>query len=107
MMRSIMAALVVAGGMTLGGGGAAKAAGQGGEILLTELMAAATSVEERTVIRVAAGRLENIDQLGRAEPTLSELMASTRPYFRPILEAIGERAAQRRKEKEVAQAKPK
>lgn len=104
MMRSIMAALVVAGGMTFGCGEAAKGAGQGGEILLTDLMAVAESVEERTMIRVAAGRLPNIDQPGRAEPTFRELMAVTRPYFQPALEALAERAA-RRKEKEVAKAK--
>lgn len=95
------AIVVVAGVMTSSGG--ARAAGQGGEILLTDLMAAAESVEERTMIRVSAGRLENIDQPGRAEPTFRELMAATRPYFRPALEALAERAAQRRKE--VAKAK--
>jgi hypothetical protein len=101
MMQSIMAVLVIAGGMTFGGGGPAKA-GQGGEILLTDLMAVAESVEERTMIRVSAGRLPNIDQPGRAEPTFRELMEATRPFFRPALEAIAERVAKRR---EVAKAK--
>jgi hypothetical protein len=101
-----MAVMVIAGGMTFVGGGAAKAAVQGGEILLTDLMAASESVEERTMIRVAAGRLPDLDQPGRAEPTLRELMAATRPYFRPALEAIAERVTQRRNLKEVAKAKP-
>jgi hypothetical protein len=105
MVRSILVAMVVAGGMTLGGGGAAKAAGQGGEILLTDLMAASESVEERTMIRVSAGRLPDLDQPGRAEPTFRELMTATRPYFRPALEALAERAAKRREEKEVVKAK--
>jgi hypothetical protein len=99
------AIVVVAGVMTSSGG--ARAAGQGGDgIVLTDLMMAAESVEERTLIRVSAGRLPDLDQPGRVEPTLRELMAATRPYFQPALQAIADRAAQRRKEKEVEKAKP-
>jgi hypothetical protein len=104
--QQLGAAAIVVGVMTFSGG-ARAAPGQGGdEIVLTDLMVAADSVEERTLIRVSAGRLPDIEQPGRKEPTLQELMAATRPYFRPALEAIAERAAQRRQEKGVAKSKP-
>jgi hypothetical protein len=101
------AAIVVVAGVMTSSGGARAAPGQGGdEIVLTDLMVAAESVEERTLIRVSAGRLPDLYQPGRAEPTVHELMEATRPFFRPALQAIAERAAQRRQEKGVAKTRP-